>query len=137
MIYDIILSKPDKKELRKFAIMMFIILIILGGIFLIQKKDTGFVLITLGLILLLLGFFGHRILTPIYKIWMVLSLILGFIMNHFILAVIYYLVFTPIGFIKRILRNDPLQISTNRFKESYWIKKIKKELKKEEYEKMF
>jgi len=137
MISDILKSKPDKKELRKFAITIFAALGIIGGILLWQEKDIGYILWTVGILILLPGLFWAKILGPIYKVWMSFALLLGFVMNHFILALMYYLVFTPIGLIRRMISKDPLHISLNRAKETYWIKRADEEFSKEKYEKMF
>ena len=68
---------------------------------------------------------------------MTLALVLGFIMSHIILALVYYLVLTPIGFFMRILGKDPLTLKSDPNADSYWIKREKKEWSRENYEKMF
>ncbi len=134
MISEIFKSKPDKKELRKFAITIWAVLSIIGGIILWQKKDIGFILWTIGILILLPGLFWPKILEPIYKVWMTFALLLGFVMNHLILAMMFYVVITPIGIVKRMIKKDPLQISLNRAIESYWIKRTNDDFSQEKYE---
>ena len=137
MISEILNSKPDKKELRKFAITIFTVLGIIGGILFWQKEDIGFILWAVGIFFLLLGLFWAKILGPIYKVWMTFALLLGFVMNHLILALMYYVVITPIGIVMRVLRKDTLQIRLDRKTKSYWIQRTNEDFSKEKYEKMF
>ena len=137
MIFEMIKSKPDKKELRKFAITIFAALSIIGGIILWQKGDTGFIFLAVGLIFLFPGLIKPKLLGPIYKVWMAFALLLGFVMNHLILALMYYVVITPIGILMRVLRKDPLQTRLDRNTKSYWIQRTNEDFSKEKYEKMF
>lgn len=45
---------------------------------------------------------------------------IGFVVSHVVLAIIYYLVFTPIGLIMRRLRYDPLTRRFDAKATSYW-----------------
>src|SRR5207244_8686677 len=47
-------------------------------------------------------------LSWIYKRWMALGHIMGWINTRIILGVVFYLVVTPIGRIRRLLCNDPM-----------------------------
>jgi hypothetical protein len=66
-----------------------------------------------------------------------ISLFMGFFMTHLILALIYYLVFTPVALLMRALGRDPLRLKHDRNAKSYWIKRPRTEFLKESYEKMF
>ena len=68
---------------------------------------------------------------------MTLSLVLGLIMSHIILALVYYLVLTPIGLFMRILGKDPLTLRFDPKSDSYWVRREKKEWRRENYEKMY
>ena len=54
---------------------------------------------------------------------MKLTLILGVVSSHIVLAVMYYFVFTPLGFVMRSLGKDPLQKNIDKNEKSYWIKR--------------
>jgi hypothetical protein len=45
---------------------------------------------------------------------------IGFVVSHVVLAILYYLVFTPIGLIMRLLRYDPLSRRFAPKAPSYW-----------------
>jgi hypothetical protein len=127
----------DKKELRTFAITLFIALSILGGILFWRRGNVALIPLGIGLVLLVTGLLRPGILRPVHKAWMILALALGFITSHLILAIIYYLVFTPLGLIMRSLRKDPLQRKYDQEAATYWTKKEKKPFSKTQYEKMF
>ena len=74
-------------------------------------------------------FFGlvfPLILKPIYILWMSFAVVMGFIVSHIILSLIFGLVFTPAGLLIRLLRKDPLDEKINPQAESYWIKRERK-----------
>ncbi len=45
---------------------------------------------------------------------------IGFVVSHVVLAIIYYLLLTPIGLIMRLLRYDPLSRRFDAQAPSYW-----------------
>lgn len=51
-----------------------------------------------------------RSLGPIYRGWMAIGAVLGWINTRIILSLIFYVMFTPIGFFRRVvLKRDALQ----------------------------
>jgi len=129
--------KPDVKELRKFSIILFIAFAILGVLIFLRKGDAGLVLGGTGLAFLLSGLIIPKLLIYPYKGWMGLSSIIGLLMNHLILSLLYYLVLTPIGIAMRMLGKEFLCSQFDKKAETYWIKKERKMYVKERYEKMF
>lgn len=131
------MKKPDRKELRKFALTISIALGVFGGLILWRKGQAGLILLAIGAVIFLAGLVWPKSLAKLYKAWMALTLVLGFIMSHIILALVYYLVLTPIGVFMRILGKDPLTLRFDRKANSYWLKREDKEWNREKYEKMF
>ncbi len=62
-------------------------------------------------------------LRPLYRVWMGLALVLGFVMTRVILTLVFFLVITPVGWIMRALGKDPLHRRSDRSAASYWIEK--------------
>ena len=60
-------------------------------------------------------------LAPLNKAWAFLGLLLGRIVNPIVTAILFYLVFTPMGFISRLLGKDPLRLKPAPGAASYWI----------------
>ncbi len=46
---------------------------------------------------------------------------IGFVISHTVLAIVYYLVLTPIGLILRLCGRDPLQRRRNPQAQTYWV----------------
>jgi hypothetical protein len=130
-------QKSDVKELRKFAVTLFLVLGILGVAFVLRKSDIGFVLCGIASSILVMPWVWPTFLKIVYKYWMKLALGLGFISSHVILAIIYYLVFTPIGFIMRVLAKNPLALRLDKKASSYWIRREYGQYDKQRCEKMF
>jgi hypothetical protein len=129
--------KTDIKELRKFSIILFLAFGILGLLVFWRKGEVGLVLFGVALALVLCGLTRPKLLVYPYKGWMTLSLILGFLMTHMILLLMYYIVFTPIGIVMRIFGRDILCKQFEKNGKTYWIKREQKSYAKEHYEKMF
>lgn len=59
----------------------------------------------------------------IYLGWMYAALPMGWMVSHALLAMIYYLVFTPIGLVMRCVGYDPMHRRIDRAATSYWIER--------------
>lgn len=129
--------KPNKKNLRIFSISMFIALTIIGTILLLRHKENYIWFYSAGTSLILAGIFAPGILKPIFLIWTKITLTLAWINTRLILMIIFYLVFTPIGLAIRLFGVDLLDRKIDKFKDSYWKQKEKKEFKPLDYERQF
>ena len=88
-------------------------------------EEISFVFYALGLISIIFFFitiFKAEILRPLNKLWMSFGLILGLIVSPIVMGVIFFLIFTPIGILMRVLRKDLLNLKFSNL-ETYWIEK--------------
>jgi polyferredoxin len=67
-------------------------------------------LIPLAIILLILSILWPKLFSPIAKVWFGLSNIIGTIMSKILLSVVFYIIVTPIGMMRRFFKADPLQL---------------------------
>lgn len=67
--------------------------------------------------------FNPRFGRNLFKLWASMFLPLGWTVSHLILAVIYYIVLSPIGWVMRLLGRDPLQRRFDPSAQSYWIER--------------
>ena len=67
------------------------------------------------------AFFRPGLLSPFNRAWLRLGLLLSRIVNPLIMAVIFFGVLTPTGFLMRLAGKDPLRLRFDREAESYWI----------------
>jgi len=72
-----------------------------------------------GAVLVVLYWAAPRVRQPIYVGWMVAVMPFGVCVSYLVLAVIYFLVLTPIGLVRRMF-GDPLQRRFDREAASYW-----------------
>ncbi|MBX3402491.1 MAG: hypothetical protein KF699_03665 [Phycisphaeraceae bacterium] len=59
----------------------------------------------------------------LYRGWMFAALPIGWTISHILLGMVYFLVFTPIGLIMRLLGKDPMERRFQPDAPTYWIKR--------------
>lgn len=130
-------STRAAEELRKFGLTLFCAMGFLGGLVLWRKGDTGFFFWGMGIMILLAGLIKPRLLGSIHKGWMGISFLTSFFVTHLILALMYYVFFTPMGLVIKALGKDLLRLKHDEDVKSYWIRRPRTEFVRERYEKMF
>src|SRR5215813_1952654 len=92
--------------------------LIVGGIFVLLSlwwlyrgkfATAAYVLGVAGSALVLCGLVVPRLLTVPRRLWMKLAEALSYVSSRIILAIVFFLVLTPIGLVKRAMGWDPLQ----------------------------
>lgn len=112
---------PTAAELRKFGVAMLVGFGLIGGLFFWKQMPTvATVCWIFGAVAGVLGLTGTRAALPVYAGWMAVALVMGNIVSRVLLAVIYYVVFTPMGLIRRLLGHDRLQLR-RRQQDTYWV----------------
>ena len=129
--------KSEKSDLRKFGITIGIILIIIAGFLFWKEKESFQIFLAIGITLFLTAIAIPFILKPVYWIWMIFAIILGWFMTRVILSLLFYVVFTSIGLTLRFFGKQFLELRWDKSKESYWNFRTNEHLKKENYEKQF
>jgi Saxitoxin biosynthesis operon protein SxtJ len=102
-------SNTDNKQLRSFGLTV-------GGIFALiglwpvvfHNEDPRWWALVLAGLLDIPALVFPRSLSWVYKRWMALGHIMGWINTGIILGVVFYFVVTPIGMIRRLLGKDPM-----------------------------
>jgi len=129
--------KSEKNNFRNFGITVGIILLIISGFLYWKEKESVQIFLTIGITFLLTAVAIPVILKPVYWIWMIFAVILGWFMTHVILSLLFYVVFTSIGLTLRFFGKQFLELRWDKSKDSYWNYKIKKQYKKTDYERQF
>jgi hypothetical protein len=127
----------DKNNLKKFGIVMGIAFLAITLFINLKHKSNILPTYIISIIFFILAFTLPILLKPIYIIWMRFAYLLAWINTRLILCAIFYLVFTPIGLVMRLLKIDPLDRKIDKNKNSYWIKKEKKDFCPLDYERQF
>ena len=114
--------KP-KSSNRSFGLLFFIVFLIIGFWPLLDNKDINYVFVSISVLFLILGLINAKILNPLNKFWIKLGDILGNIIAPIIMALVYFIILTPISLIVRLFGKDLLGLKFLQNKKSYWIKR--------------
>lgn len=71
-----------------------------------------------------------------YRAWMKAAVVLGYINSRIILSAVFFLIFTPVRVITRLLGRDPLN-RRRKAGSSYWIPRKKTRQSPEQFERLF
>lgn len=114
------------------------VLVLLAGWWFYRGKfvNARQVILPLGTLLVLLGLIWPRVLVLPNRAWMLLAEGLSFVTTRVILALVFFLVITPIGLVKRLTGWDPLGRRGPR-SSSYWKPYSERQRDPRHYEKMF
>ena len=136
MIAELNSIKSSRKDLKNFGFVIGFILLIICVFLLVRGKDSFIYFFSIGSILIILGGITPVILKPIYKIWMVFAVIIGWIMTRVILSVLFFSIITTIGIFTRLIGKDFLNLRSKN-NESYWNIRNKEYELNQDYEKQF
>ena len=107
---------------RSFGLVFFIVFLLIACYPVIHQANIRIWSISISLIFLILGLLNSKLLTPLNKIWFKLGIFLGKIVSPLVMAIIFFAVVTPTGFLMRIFKKDLLNLKFNK-NNSYWIEK--------------
>jgi saxitoxin biosynthesis operon SxtJ-like protein len=115
------MTTPDKRELRQFGFTIGVIVAVLFGGVLPWLFDRAFPLwpwivagVFLGWALIL-----PKTLYPLYRAWIAIGHVLGWINTRIILGLIFYAMILPIGLIMRVFGMDPMRRRFDKSASSY------------------
>lgn len=114
--------KIDSRALRRFGITFFVVLVIIAGYLYWKEHSSWRWFGGGGAVFLALGLFFPYLLKYVYKVWMGLAILLGWIMTRLVVTLTFFLLFVPMGFLLRILGKDILDKKVNKRASTYWCK---------------
>lgn len=113
---------PSPRELRIFAGLQWLFFGVVS--FLLWKRYesplAALCVISISTLSAASGLLVPRALRPLYVAWMLAVFPIGWLVSHVVLAAVYYLVFTPVGFVLRLTGHDPLERRWDHAALSYW-----------------
>ena len=110
---------------RSFGILFFIVFLLTAFWPLTKQGEVNLYLISIALIFLVLGLLNSKILTPLNKAWIKLGEILGIIVAPVVMAIVYFIILTPISLLVRLFGKDLIGMKFSNDIKSYWIKRKK------------
>ena len=129
--------KSKKRDVRNFGVTVGIILLIISGFLFWKEKESFQIFLAIGIILFLTAIALPSVLKPVYWIWMIFAIILGWFMTRVILSLLFYVVFTSIGLTLRFFGKQFLELRWDKSIESYWNFRTKEQQQNRNYEKQF
>lgn len=127
-----------KKQLRTFGITLTVFLSVIGLIHFLKGNISSqywFWAVAAGILLVTL--LTPLVIKPIYRGAMFIAHLLGWINTRIILGLIYYLLFSPVSLVMKIIGRDPLQRQLNKEVKTYWKIREKIARSKDQYLRQF
>lgn len=134
---DIKQLKTTDRDLRKFGLLVGGVFAVLGLLFLWRHKTHYPYFLWPGTVLVLCGAILPRALKWVYIAWMSIAFVLGFVMAHVILTLLFLLIITPMGLIARLAGKDFLSLKLDHAAKSYWIPRTTRPKTATDYERQF
>jgi hypothetical protein len=133
------MNKFTTKDIRIWALVMTVALGVVGTIQILiwGHTRTAIIFWALGAAFLLPGLIYPAALTPIFKFWLKLAAALAWFNTRLILGLSFFLVFTPMGLILRLLRKDLIKEKWDKQAASYWIERPPTPFDRTRYEKQY
>ena len=129
--------KDSRRDLKKFGLTIGIALIVISVLLVITRKNSALYFAVLGFLITMTGLTVPQVLKPLNKIWMTISIILGWFMTRIILTILFYIALTPIGLLSKLFKKDFLDLNIEKERQSYWQKRERKKFDPADYERQF
>ena len=110
---------------RSFGILFSIVFAIIAFWPTINGNPLRLWSIPISVIFLVLGLLNSKLLNPLNIVWVKFGELLGKIIAPIVMAIIYFIIVTPIGLFMRLIGKDLLNIKFSK-SNTYWIKREKK-----------
>ena len=110
---------------RSFGLLFFVVFLVISFWPLTKKSEINLYLISIALIFLVLGLQNSKILSPLNKAWIKLGEILGRIVAPVVMAIVYFIILTPISLLVRLFGKDLIGMKFSNDIKSYWVKRKK------------
>lgn len=116
---------PSPRDLRLFAPLLALFVTVLGSIvrWRFDAPTLASGIWIAGTLLVVLYLAVPRARRPLFVGWMLLTFPIGWVVSHTVLVVVYFLVLTPIGLMRRAAGQDPLSRKWDARADSYWEKR--------------
>ena len=104
-------TNPDKQELRKFGLVFAGMFILIFGLLLpwIWDKSSPMWPWIVAAVFVAAALLVPMALGPVYRLWMKIGHVLGWINTRIILGVMFFLMFAPVALLLRLLGKDMLK----------------------------
>lgn len=112
---------PNKAALRQFGLMLATILAVIFGavpMWWLGKPPLDPVMVAVA-VLLLWSLLLPKTLKPLYRLWMAIGEVLGWINTRIILGILFIALFFPVGLLMKLMGKDPMRRKLDAKADSY------------------
>ena len=95
---------------RSFGLLFFVVFLIIGLWPIKNGESLNIYFLTASVIFLLLGLINSKLLSPLNKLWIKFGELLGIIIAPLVMALVYFVILTPVSLIVRIFGKDLLNL---------------------------
>ena len=115
--------KPSAKDLKWFGVILALFFGLVGTLVLwkAESMKAAIILWSIGVGLCAIYYAIQPFRKPMYVGWMTLLFPIGWTISHLVLAIVYYLVLTPIGLVMKLIGRDAMQRKFEPQARTYWI----------------
>ncbi len=113
---------PSKRDLRIFSLAMLAFLTFVGWVVWHKSGSAaaGAAVVSAGVAFAILGLAAPPAVRPVFVALMVINYPIGWVVTHVVMALIFYLVVTPLGVIMKLCGRDPLERRFDPSAKTYW-----------------
>ena len=117
---------PSKKELRIFSALQILFFALVA--FVIVRKhtetlDVPVMIVSVSAVVGILGMIFTPLIRVVYVVWMAILFPVGWVVSHVLMGIVFYLVFTPIAVLMRIVGYDPMKRKFEPDAKTYWVRR--------------
>jgi len=107
---------------RQFGLIAGVVLVVVAAWPAFRHGRIRLAVMGAGLAVWMVAAVSPALLRPLNRAWTALGLLLARLMNPVVMATLYYLIFTPVGLVLRLLGKDPLR-RRGSAEATYWIER--------------
>ncbi|HOO56957.1 MAG TPA: SxtJ family membrane protein [bacterium] len=136
---------PDKDPIaeqrtneRKFGVVGIIFFLLLGTFMYWRgRPNAPYICAALSFFFIIVRFVIPALLPPVYKGWVAVAKVIGWININVLLSVAFFVAVTPVALIARLLGNDFMKKKYDPSAETYWQLREEKPIDPASYEKRY
>ena len=106
---------------RSFGMVFTLVFLVVGIWQISTGKSLGWYFFASAILFFIVTITFPSLLGPFNRVWFKFGLLLGQAVNPVILGLVFFLVVTPIGIVRRLLGKDSLHLKPKPNLKSYWI----------------
>lgn len=116
-------KNPSQKELAWFGLMFLAFFGLIGGMvwWRFQAQTAAYTLWGVAAAIVAAYYAVPSLRKPIYLGWLYAAYPIGWVISHLVMGIIFYLFFTPLALVFRVIGRDALACGIDKNAKTYWV----------------